>query len=128
MTMSDNAPTTDATPSEYMRVTDDTFENLLAAERAVLVIGKSDCGYCYQYEKDIAELVDTPAYAGIVFGKLVLDERGSTQIKRANPWIADLEELPYTVLYRDGNPVSAFAASKASYLKEQLQETFLGPM
>lgn len=113
--------------NEYTQVTDDTFETLLAAEQAVLVIGKSDCGYCRQYDAGIADLLEDPAYTDTVFGKLVLDEPGNTQLKRESSWIAGLNQLPYTVLYREGEPVDKFAASKASYLEERLQETFHQP-
>lgn len=113
--------------TEYIQLNDDTFEDLFAAEYAVLVIGKSDCGYCQKYNADIADLVESRTYGDVVFGKLALDKPGSTQFKRANPWISRLKELPYTVLYRSGEPVDKFAASKASYLKERLQEIFLQP-
>lgn len=111
----------------YVRVTDDTFEELLAAEYAALIIGKSDCRYCRRYNAGIADLVEDPQYTDIVFGKLILDKLGSRQIKRENPWIASLEQLLYTVLYRRGEPVDKFTASKVSYLEERLQETFLQP-
>lgn len=45
--------------------------------------------------------------------------------KRANPWLAALKFLPYTVLYRRGQRVDEFAASKGSYLIERV-ETALG--
>lgn len=113
--------------NEYIQVTDDTFDDLLTAEQAVLVVGKSDCEYCRRYDTGITRLADDPAYADVVFGKVVLDKPGSIEVKRRNGWIAGLTQLPYTVLYRRGEPVDKFAASKAEYLEERLREAFLRP-
>ena len=57
-------------------------------------------------------------------GKLVLDRGGSANFKRANPWVAGLAHLPYTVLYQRGRRIAEFAASKASYLIERVEDAF----
>lgn len=110
--------------SEYIHVTDETFDQLLEHEFAVLVIGKTDCWHCRRYDEGIQDLVQEGAYDHVAFGKLTLDEPGSTQVKRDNPWIGGLQELPYTVLYWKGDPVDKFAASKARFLEKRLEEAF----
>jgi hypothetical protein len=59
-----------------------------------------------------------------VIGKLILDQGGSAGFKRANPWLAGLSHLPYTVLYHSGQRVDEFAASKAAYLLERVEAAF----
>ena len=107
-------------------VNDLNLDELLAAERAVLILTRSDCGHCHQYTAQIEALHAAGRLDGIVVGKLVLDEPGSTQFKRANHWLARLASLPYTVLYRRGEQVDAFAASRGSYLLERIDEALVG--
>ena len=57
----------------------------------------------------------------IVIGKMILDIPGSGRFKRDNPWLPNLESLPYTMIYRKGQHVDEFAASKGSYLLEKIE-------
>lgn len=50
----------------------------------------------------------------------MLSRPGARAFKRANPWLADLEFLPYTVLYASGVKVDEFAASRGFYLLDRL--------
>ena len=61
--------------------------------------------------------------ADVAVRKLVLDERGALGFKRANPWLAEVEVLPYTVRYRRGERIDGFAGSSAAYLREWLGTT-----
>ncbi|MDP9359244.1 MAG: peroxiredoxin [Chloroflexota bacterium] len=102
------------------RVTDETMAEVLEAEWAILVLTKRDCGYCAAYQAGIEGLLARGELEDMVIGKLVLDERGATRFKRDNPWLADGEVLPYTVLYRRGARIDGFAGSSAAYLREWL--------
>lgn len=106
----------------FRDVDDATIGDLLAEERAVVILTKSTCGACARYHQDIARLMDRGAFKGIAIGKLTLDRPGGARFKRDNPWVSEVSVVPYTVLYREGEPVNAFAASKASYLAEQIED------
>ena len=106
----------------FRDVDDATIGDLLAAERAVVILTKSTCGACTRYQQDIVRLMDRGAFKGIVIGKLTLDRPGGARFKRDNPWVSEVSFVPYTVLYREGEPVNAFAASKASFLAEQIED------
>jgi hypothetical protein len=114
-----------STGSPLLHVNDQSLALVLAAYQAILVITKSDCGACVTYQADIERLLGRGKLAGIVIGKLVLDQSGSSGFKRANPWLADVTHLPYTVLYRHGQIVDRFAASKGSYLVERVEDAFV---
>lgn len=103
-------------------IDDATIGDLLAAERAVIILTMSHCGACAHYQQDIARLMDQGAFKGLVIGKLTLDRPGSARFKRDNRWVSEVPFVPYTVLYREGEPVNAFAASKASFLAEQVED------
>ncbi len=113
-------------PSKLLQVTDRNFGELAGSERAVLILTKSDCGYCAAYQAEIEDLLGWGQMGKIVVvGKMVLNERGVIRnFKRENPWLADLKFLPYTLLYSKGQRVDGFAASKGAYLLERIESAF----
>ena len=105
-----------STAGAIVQVTDETLAGLLAAERAVLILTGSDCGYCARYRDEIEALLAAGKLPDIAIGKLVLDQRGASRFKRDNPWLAELTALPFTLLYRNGQRTGGLAASRGSYL------------
>jgi peroxiredoxin (alkyl hydroperoxide reductase subunit C) len=116
-------PGAQAATSAVLRVTDTTIGAALAAERAVLILTRGDCPNCAVYQAEIEAAAARGDLAGIALAKLVLDEPGAARFKRDNPWLAGVDALPYTVLYRDGCPIDRFAASRGAYLLEQLRRS-----
>ncbi len=106
-------------------VTDQNLGEVVEAERAVLILTKTGCGHCAAYQAEIEALLERGAMGGTVIGKMPLNQRGVIRdFKRNNPWLADLEFLPYTLLYSKGQRVDDFAASKGSYLLERIEDAF----
>ena len=66
---------------------------------------------------------DFDKYKGKLSGKIVLTQPGCRRFKRANPWLSDVDFLPYTVLYASGEKVDEFAASKGTYLLERAADS-----
>ena len=98
------------------------WEQFLAAPYAVLVLGKSDCDNCAQWTAELsAHLDDESRWPNVRFGKLLLDTPGLVSFKRANPWIADLDVLPYTVIYVGGARSKEFAGGGADRLDSRLR-------
>lgn len=110
--------------ARYVKLDDTNISNFLKSQHAVLVLGKSTCGNCHEYDSGIVAIIDRPEYGSLSFGKVILDEPGSIMFKRNNPWISQIELLPYTVLYANGLKVAEFAASNVKYLEEKLKEAF----
>ncbi len=106
-------------------VTDQNLGEVVEAERAVLILTKTGCGHCVAYQAEIEALLERGDVGGTVIGKMPLNQRGVIRdFKRNNPWLADLEFLPYTLLYSKGQRVDDFAASKGSYLLERIEDAF----
>jgi alkyl hydroperoxide reductase subunit AhpC len=112
--------------AEVARVTDETIATVLGAEQGVLILARSDCAHCAAYQAEIQTLVERGGLAGHTIGKLVVNERGATGYKRANRWLAEVNDLPYTVLYRHGQIVEGFPGSRAAYLEERVRVAFGG--
>ena len=100
-------------------VDDDTVERVISAQHGALVLAKDDCDNCAAYEAQIERLQEDSLLGDLVVGKLVLTQPGSRAFKRANPWLSEVELLPYTLLYASGEKVDEFAASKGTYLLER---------
>jgi hypothetical protein len=99
-----------------------SWESFVAADWSVLMLGKSDCEHCAEYTEELhAFLAADTAYADVRFGKILLDRGGLVSFKRANPWLADLDVLPYTVIYRGGEKVAEFAGGGIGRLTARLE-------
>lgn len=99
-----------------------TWEGLLAAPWSVLMLGKSDCEHCAEYTEELhAFLAADTTYTDVRFGKILLDRGGLASFKRANPWLADVDVLPYTLIYRGGAKVAEFAGGGIGRLQARLE-------
>lgn len=107
---------------EFLTVSDDNLDEVRRADLGVLILTKSDCGYCESYQSEVAALRREGKLPNLVVGKMVLDRPGSVRFKRDNPWLAKLDYLPHTLIYRRGEQVDDFSASKGSYLRERVED------
>jgi peroxiredoxin (alkyl hydroperoxide reductase subunit C) len=105
-------------------VTDADIPDVLRQERVALVLTRRDCGYCATYLTEIEAFLRSGELEGIAVYKVVLDAPGARMFKRHNPWLADVDALPYTVLYHRGERVEMFAASKGRYFVERFVRLF----
>jgi hypothetical protein len=109
-------------------VDDETVETVTGAPHGALVLAKDDCDNCAAYEEQIRRLQDQQLLGDLVVGKLMLTQPGSRAFKKANPWLSDVDFLPYTLLYSSGEKVDEFAASSGTYLLERAEDAgFIGP-
>jgi hypothetical protein len=98
------------------------WEAFLDAPWAVLVLGKSDCEHCAEFTEELhAFLAADGAYPDVRFGKMLLDRGGLVGFKRANPWLAEADVLPYTLIYRNGAKVAEFAGGGIGRLQARLE-------
>jgi hypothetical protein len=98
------------------------WEAFLAAPTAVLMLGKSDCAHCAEFTEELqAFLAADRTYGDVRFGKMLLDRGGLAGFKRANPWLAEADVLPYTLIYRGGAKVAEFAGGGIGRLQSRLQ-------
>jgi hypothetical protein len=92
-----------------------------SADVAVLVVTLTTCDACAAYETDVLEHWPAAEHAGVALGKVVLDGPGGVRFRRDNPWVDDLDFLPYTLLYVRGVAVEEFATAHAAYLLERVR-------
>lgn len=100
----------------------DTWREFLNSPAAVLLIGKSDCDACAAWTSDIeAFLADDTDWANVRFGKIELDRGGLGAFKKENPWLAEINDLPYTLVYVDGERKKEFLGSGIERLVNRMR-------
>ena len=111
--------------SRLEALTPASWKDLVDSPAAVLILGKSDCDNCARWSEELTEwLTSGDPWPNVRFGKLMLDTPGLVAFKRANPWVAQLEMLPHTVIYRDGEKVKEFAGGGVERLDSRLRRLF----
>ncbi len=99
-----------------------TWETFVQAPTAVLMLGKSDCAACSEWSAELsAFLEDDNRFPDVRFGKILLDTPGLVSFKRANPWLAEVDALPTTVLFQSGEKKKTFAGKGVERLVNRLE-------
>ena len=102
------------------------LDAILGAPQAGQVVRVKIRAPCGAYQEEIAALRAQGRLGGLALGVLRLDRPGASRFKRENRWLTELRYLPYTVLYRRGQRIDAFAASRGAYFLERVAAAF-GP-
>ena len=99
------------------------WEEFLQAPVAVLMLGKSDCPACATWTDELNAFLDADEeFAHVRFGKILLDRGGLIGFKRAHPWIAELDVLPFTQLFIAGERSKSFAGGGIERLLGRLRQ------
>ncbi|UCF67822.1 MAG: hypothetical protein JSV80_00560 [Acidobacteriota bacterium] len=104
------------------------WEAFTQSSVAVLMLGKSDCSKCDAWTKELTEFLSSDdEFAHVRFGKLLLDTPGLIAFKKANPWLAEVDVLPFNVIYVAGERVKTFAGSGLDRLRNRLRKVAEAP-
>lgn len=91
-------------------------------EHRVLVLGKSSCNACNQWQAEIEEAMGSGDFPEIPIGKLNLDQRGLADFKRDNEWLKEIKDLPFNVIYKSGARVKSYTGAGVGRLVNRLQK------
>ena len=106
---------------------DGTWPDFLAAPAAVLMLGKSDCEICEAWTGELEGfLAEDADWTSVRFGKMLLDQPGLRAFKKANAWLAEVEQLPMTLVYQDGQRKKDFLGGGIDRLLNRLKRVFGG--
>jgi hypothetical protein len=104
------------------------WREFVQAPRSVLVLGKSDCPACASWGDELERfLAADNDWRHVRFGKMLLDRGGLVEFKRANPWLADIEELPFTVIWQSGVQAKSFPGGGIDRLVSRLRSLERAP-
>ncbi|HJQ84395.1 MAG TPA: hypothetical protein VKA21_09990 [Candidatus Binatia bacterium] len=98
------------------------WREFVAAPVAVLMIGKSDCAACAAWTTELEEfLAGDTEWKNVRFGKMLVDKGGLIEFKRASPWLADVDELPFNQIYVKGERSKSWPGSGVERLTDRLR-------
>ena len=99
-----------------------TWSEFLKSPYAVLVLGKTTCDNCERWSNELIEYLEGDTeFQDVRFGKLLLDQGGLIDFKKENPWLADVDVLPYNLIYADGEKVKEYAGGGLERLQNRLR-------
>tara|TARA_B100001250_G_scaffold125320_1_gene106570 strand:- start:1968 stop:2285 length:318 start_codon:yes stop_codon:yes gene_type:complete len=93
------------------------WEDFLLSPSALLILGKNGCDACEKWS-DKLQSFEPPA--GMQIGKLLLDTPGLGRFKLSQPWVADVDILPFNVIFIDGEIKKSWAGGGLERLKSNL--------
>lgn len=103
----------------------DNWQDFLSAPAAVLMLGKSDCAACNAWTEELQSfLASDQLWTHIRFGKILLDQRGLIEFKRANPWLSEVNDLPFTAMYKNGQREKTFVGGGTERLLNRLNSLY----
>jgi hypothetical protein len=111
----------------FEEITRENWEDFVNAPRAVLMLGKTDCPACSAFSEELVAFREQDeTWSDVRFGKLLLDQPGLTGFKRASPWLAGVRDLPFTVIYADGEVQKSFLGGglQKALLTNRLERVF----
>ena len=99
------------------------WEEFVGTPKAVLVLGKTDCDHCATWSDELHSFLDgDDEFGDVRFGKMMLDQRGLIEFKKANPWLTEVDVLPFNVLYSSGEKLKTFAGGGIDRLVNRLRK------
>lgn len=111
-------------------ISGDNWRDFVGSDLAILMLGKTDCMACADWTTELEGWLEAgpklpPGVPPVRVGKMLLDQRGNTDFKRENTeWLKDLEDLPFTIIYRKGERQKSFAGGGLDRLETRLTNLF----
>ena len=103
--------------SKILTLTGNNWTEFLQSEISVLILERNSCTNCEEWSKEINSS-NVPEL--VRFGKLNLDDTGLGRIKISNPWIAEVDILPYNAIFINGELKKHWAGGGINRLQSRL--------
>jgi hypothetical protein len=98
------------------------WKEFLAAPKAVLILAKTTCQHCAEWSATLTDFLATDSrFADVRFGKMFLDKPGLVEFKRGNTWLAEVDDLPFNLLYVGGEKRKAWPGGGVDRLVARLE-------
>ncbi len=112
--------------AEFEEVGRENWEEFISSPKAVLMLGKTDCPSCTAFAKELTAFCEEGAegWEDVRFGKLIINQPGLAGFKKQNTWLADVRDLPYTLIYADGEIEKKFLGGGIDRLTNRLERVF----
>jgi hypothetical protein len=100
-----------------------SWEEFLNAPIAVLMLSKSDCLACADWTEELNIWFGSDTVPeNVRFGTLLLDTPGIGRFKIAQPWVSEVDLLPFNAIFINGERVKEWASGNLSLLQNRLEK------
>ncbi len=93
------------------------WKEFLQAPIAVLIIGKNGCHACETWTEEL-QTFEIPS--GVRIGKILLDTPELGRFKINQPWVAEIDVLPFNAIYVNGELKKQWAGGGINRLSNRL--------
>jgi hypothetical protein len=104
-------------------VNDYNIDTFLSQDLCTLIVARSNCNRCIAYIAEVERMASSGALGETAVGVVMLDQPGVSQFKRNNLWLIHAQFLPYTVLFRNGERIDGFSATRGHALLDYSRQT-----
>src|SRR5688572_28764512 len=101
-------------------LTDETFDELMVAPRAVVIVTEAGSANAARYLTAIGAVAARGDLDGVALPLLERSGVEGSRLVQAYPWLRGLRLVPYTLIFDRGRRVDAFAAVQADVLLARL--------
>lgn len=105
------------TISEITSLSANDWSKELSSGQKLLLIGKSSCQACAEWKKDLSSWKRPDE---LIILEIKLDQSGFGNFKRENPWITEIQILPYNVIFNEGVIVERWSGKGIERLENKL--------
>ncbi len=95
----------------------DNWKEFLDSPISVLILGKNDCKACADWADELSDY--TPP-AGVRLGKILLNTPGLARFKIDQPWVSEVDILPFNAIFVSGELKKQWAGSGLERLQNRL--------
>ena len=108
--------------AEIESIDKSNWKEFVESDAAVLMLARTDCDNCDAWTEELgAFLEEDETFSEVRFGKMFIDKPGLAEFKKANPWLKDVRNLPYNIIWIDGEAAKKFAGSGVNRLTNRLE-------
>ena len=84
---------------DIIRITSNNWEEITSSPLSVVIFTKNQCKDCKQW---IDKLSASDRLEKMIYAVINLSDKGLGKIKIENPWISQIDILPFNVLFAEG--------------------------
>lgn len=106
---------------QIQELTPENWEDFTKNLVAVMILGKTDCQACQDWSAELTDAMDAGDVPdNVAYGKLMINQKGLLGFKKANAWLAEVDTLPFNVIYQNGEVVKKYAGGGLARLTNRL--------
>ena len=98
------------------------WQSILESSNCILVLSKSTCQNCKEWEQSLSEAISDGFGEGFEFAKVLLDDTNLVKFKMEHTWINQIDIFPHTAIISQGKRVSFMSGKGIQRLQKLIDK------